>query len=145
MVDRGMILPVNAAHLEVRSDQKFIMAVPVDDRMPDFPANANRDSAKICLEFVVTEDGEVHSPLQIDSAAGCEPIGDPGSMPFVKEAVRAVEDWTFFGAAICDFNYDEAECDTHAARLRPVSIKLAYKFTFSTAGGKRVVAADAAQ
>lgn len=140
-----MILPVNAAYLEVRSDQKFIMAVPIDDRNPDFPVNADRDSAMVCLEFLVTGEGVVHAPLQIASAAGCEPIGYPGSMPFVREATRAVEGWTFFGAAICDFNYDESECDIDATRVRPVPIKLAYKFSFSTVGGKRAVVADAAQ
>lgn len=137
-VDRGMILPFSAARLDVQTNQKFIMAVPIKDKMPVFPSRTKQASATICIEFVVTSDGRVRDAVQIDNAPDCEHISEL-TQPFASEAIRAVSEWTFFGAAICEFVEAESECDTATANLRPVSIKLAYRFSFSTsASGNHV-------
>lgn len=138
-VESGMILPDGAQQTEIKAKQKFLMATPIVERMPDFPSVAvQQDETIVCVGFVVTEEGEVSSVDQIDSAPGCEPVGSMASRAFLPEVRSAVESWAFFGAAICDYDASEDECDAVGARLTPMAIRLAYRFTFTQSNGRSV-------
>lgn len=145
-VESGMILPDGAQQTEIKTKQKFLMAVPVEERMPDFPsASVQQAETAVCVEFVVTEEGQTSSVRQIDAAPGCEAVGSDFSGIFLPEVRNAVESWTFFGAALCDFEVSEDECDAAGARLTPIAVRLAYRFRFTQAEGRRRVTSEAVE
>lgn len=141
-----MILPDGAQQTAIKTKQKFLMAAPVEERMPGFPSvPAPQAETTVCVEFVVSEAGETSSVKQIDAAPGCEPVGSDSSGIFLPEVRNAVDSWTFFGAALCDFEVSEDECEETGARLTPLAIKLAYRFEFTQAEGRRRVTSEAVE
>ena len=139
-VEKGMILPDGAQQTELKPKQKFLMAAPIENRMPNSPSTSSRQpETTICVEFVVAEDGRVDSVRQIDAAPGCEKVGSHISGIFMPEVQSAVESWTYVGAALCNYDANEDECDKSTARLVPLAIKLAYKFKFTQLNGRRSV------
>jgi hypothetical protein len=139
-VEKGMILPEGAQQTELKANQKFLMAAPIENRMPAFPkAPVQQAETTICVEFIVSEDGRAGSVHQIDTAPGCEKIENSASRIFFPAVRTAVESWTYFGSALCDYEVSEGECEQGTAKLTPLAIKLAYKFSFTQSNGKRGV------
>jgi hypothetical protein len=133
-----MILPAGAQQSRLKEKQKFLMAVPIDDPTPAFPDEVTSDvDATLCVELVVHEDGSVGDVKQIDTAPSCEPLQSEASRQFLPAVLSAVESWTYFAAALCEYQTSEAECDAADARLTPVSIRLAYRFAFRQEGSRR--------
>lgn len=139
-----MVIPESAAHVELQSKQRFFAPIPIDAPLPDFPVGYLSADKRIviCSELVVSEDGVVTSDAQIDDAPGCEMVTSKESRSLYPLVQHAVHRWQYFGAAICDYELDESECDEPNARLSPVAVKLAYKFTFSTTQNHHSVSRD---
>lgn len=134
-----MILPDGAARTELRERQAFLMAVPINIEDPVFPAHEREPrSISVCVEFQVSEVGEVHSIQQIDSALDCAQA-QLANKPYFDAVKSAVGEWTFIGAAICDYKISEDDCDSTEATLTAVPIRLAYRFHFRVKNGRRSV------
>lgn len=140
-VDREMVLPPGAARHELDDRQRFLMAVPVSDPMPVFPADLRlRSQAVICASFVVDTDGNT---VDISTAgAGPDCAGSEGTDATqhmqLREAVEhALAQWTWFGAAVCTFP-DEVEpddaCRNEGVTVQPVPLRLDYRFVFAPGG-----------
>lgn len=140
-VDKMMILPANSSYVEVERNQRFIMAIPINNPTPEFPLDGPGEltDATICSRFVVTEDGRVRDIEQIDDAPNCMMLGSKRGEVFMGQVRKALEQWTYFGAAICEFEISEDECRDGRGYLRPLSIRLAYRFNFTTKNGGRAV------
>ena len=138
-VESRMILPDGAARTEIREHQAFIMAIPIRTEDPVFPTDEGEPrEASVCVEFQVSGAGEVNSIQQIDSAPNCDQVRADNA-PYATAAKFAVSQWSFIGAAICDFKVSEDECDGAEAKLTAVPIKLAYRFHFRVENGRRSV------
>lgn len=144
-VDKGMILPDNAQQLEPDKNQKFLMATPIEAPLPSFPADAPVVARTvICVEFVISMEGTTTTIQQIDAFPGCEAVDSNASRYFYPEVREALSKWTYFGAAMCHYETSESECDEDTAIVTPIPIKLAYRFTFTQAGGKSSVVPEPA-
>jgi len=115
------------------------MPVPIESPSPRFPENAKQTAVAVCVEIEVSEEGLVRAARQIEASPDCEARGTQASAAFFPAVREAVESWSFFGAAVCEYEIDEAQCDHGTARLTPVAVKLAYRFEFSQAKGTRQV------
>lgn len=141
-VDTAMILPAGAERTRMKPGEKFLMPVPVESPSPRFPEAATQPAVHICVEIVVSEEGLVGPVRQIDTSPDCESPGSEASAMFFPPVREAVETWTYFGAALCEYATDESQCDQGFARLTPVAVKLAYRFEFSQAKGTRRVSSE---
>lgn len=138
-----MILPEGVARTEVQDRQQFVMAVPINQPLPAYPGGARAPSGQlpVCVEFVVTEEGAVVSPQRLEGAPDCVGGDQPGIAPFIDAALAAVSQWQFFGAGLCTWQQEEAECVDGRAEVRPLAIRLSYRFRFSAGrNGSKVVA-----
>lgn len=94
----------------------------------------------MCVEFVVSEDGVVRSPQLLAGVPDCVDADRPGITPFVEASLAAVAQWRFFGAGMCTWQQEEAECVDGRAEVTPLAIRLSYRFRFSAArNGSKVV------
>ena len=135
-VAHEMILPEGAERTEVQDRQQFVMALPYQQPLPAYPAGVTAVAAQlpVCVEFVVGEDGAVRSQRLLEGVPDCVAAGQPGAAPFVQAALAAVSQWQFFGAGLCSWQQEEAECDDGRAEVTPVAIRLSYRFVFSSEG-----------
>lgn len=139
-VEKDMILPDGAQQTQLKPGQKFLMAVPIQTPLPSYAGwKIQAADTTICVEFVVADDGSVDSVHQIDNASNCEKVDSVASASYLPEVYSAVQSWTYFAAAMCEFKKSEDECDGPSANLTPLSIKLAYKFTFTQLNGRHHV------
>ena len=131
-VAHEMILPEGAERTEVEDRQQFVMAIPIAQPLPAWPqgAPAPASAVPVCVAFVVGEDGAVHSPRLLDGVPDCVAAGQPGITPFVDAALAAVAQWQFFGAGMCTWQHEEAECSDGRAPVTPLAIRLSYRFRF---------------
>ncbi|MGN0862848.1 MAG: energy transducer TonB, partial [Stenotrophomonas koreensis] len=97
----------------------------------------------VCVEFVVGEDGAVHSQRLLDGVPDCVAATQPGITPFVDAALTAVAQWQFFGAGMCTWQQEEAECSDSRAEVTPLAIRLSYRFRFSAGTPGQPVAVEA--
>lgn len=137
-----MILPQSAEHVELETHQTLIPPVPVKQPLPAFPAEypAQEDfKIAICSELIISGDGVVVGDQSIDDAPACEPTDSAQSSVFYPEVRKAVQRWSFIGAAICDDTDAAGDCDESAAPLRPIAVKLAYRFEFTASNGNHAV------
>jgi hypothetical protein len=112
-IRKDMILPVGAVREELRQDQVFLAPVPIKEPMPTFPDDypAGKDlEANICVELVISAEGTVDGVTQIAAAPDCERAGSANSVLLYPQVAAAVNQWTYFGAAICTFDESEDEC-----------------------------------
>ncbi|PJJ97585.1 hypothetical protein CO641_11600 [Lysobacteraceae bacterium NML91-0213] len=140
-VDREMVLPAVAERHELDDRQRFLMAVPVSVPMPVFPEDLRlRTQAVVCASFVVDTDGNTVDVGTAEQGPAC--VGSAGSDAAHYARLRAVvEDalaqWTWFGAAVCTFpdgvEPDDA-CRTEGVAIRPVPLRLDYRFVFAPGG-----------
>ena len=133
-----MILPEGVARTDVQDRQQFVMAVPINQPLPAYPGGARALAGQlpVCVEFVVTEDGAVVSQQLLEGAPDCVEADQPGIAPFIDAALAAVSQWQFFGAGLCTWQQEEAECVDGRAEVRPLAIRLSYRFRFHTDSGK---------
>lgn len=140
-VDREMVLPPAAERHALEDRQRFLMAVPVSDPMPVFPEDLRlRTQAVVCASFVVDADGNTNDISTAEAGPGC--VGSAGidaaQHARLREAVEhALSQWTWFGAAVCTFP-DEVEpddaCRNEGVAVRPVPLRLDYRFVFAPGG-----------
>src|SRR5690606_2035121 len=108
-VGREMLLPEGAPRHPVDEErQRFIMAVPVRDPMPVIPDNMHRfrRTVAVCVGFVVTDDGRTVDVVAHEPGVACPQstsVDATVHAHFRAATVAAVQDWTWFGAAICTF------------------------------------------
>ena len=141
-VDTAMILPAGAERTRMKPGEKFLMPAPIESASPRFPEAAKQANVNVCVEVVVSEEGLVGPVRQIDTAPDCEATGSEASAMFFPAVREAVETWTYFGAALCEYTTGESQCEQGTARLTPVPVKLAYRFEFSQAKGTRRVSSE---
>lgn len=138
-----MILPEGVERTVEQERQQFIMAVPIAQSMPVWPEGVASPAAQlpVCVEFVISEDGAAHSPRLLEGVPDCVAASQPGITPFVDAALAAVAQWQFFGAGMCTWQREEAECSDGRAHVTPLAIRLSYRFRFSAGrNGSKVVA-----
>lgn len=128
-----MLLPKGAERIELEDKQQFVMAVPSAQPMPVWPQGVGTAPAHlpVCVEFVVSEDGAVHSPRLLEGVPDCVAASQPGITPFADAALAAVAQWQFFAAGLCSWQQEEAECSDGRAEVMPLAIRLSYRFRFS--------------
>ena len=131
-VAHEMILPEGAERTVEQERQQFLMAVPIAQPMPVWPEGVVSPAAQlpVCVEFVISEDGSVHSQRLLEGVADCVVASQPGITPFVDTALAAVAQWQFFGAGMCTWQREEAECSDGRAQVAPLAIRLSYRFRF---------------
>lgn len=143
-VERTMVLPPSAQTHEVESNQRFVMAVPIEDLDPVYPQGAAlQGMMQLCVAFVVTTEGTV-TDIAIDRQG--QDCADPDAVtmaPFETAVVAALQRWRYFGAAVYTFpdGIDpdaDPRCEGLDVRVDPVPIRLRYVFTFSSERGGRV-------
>lgn len=143
IMSKRMVMPPHAAAMELESNQEFLMAVPISNPMPQFPSTGSAARAsEVCVEIVVTGDGEVEDAIVVGGVDTCdvEPPAD-----FAEASLVAVRDWSFFGAAVCEFPSvasKNQDCSGSDVIVRPVSIKLMYAFKFEVSNGRGKVSAE---
>lgn len=142
-VERAMVLqPVAQAHTGA-PNQRFLMAGPIEDPDPAYPAGVRFDGAlQVCAMFVVTSEGEVIDIALDRAATTCADPDDEATKPFADAVLGTLPRWRYF-AAICTFPAgidpeSDPRCGGADVRIDPVPIRLRYVFAFSSARGGRV-------
>jgi len=148
-VERARVLPPSAQTRAIASNQRFVMAAPIEDPDPVYPAGVQLDGTlQLCTTFVVTADGEVADVAFDRESSACAEPGTPASAPFEHAIGTTLEQRRYFAAAVCTFpdgNDPESDprCDGAGVRMAPVPIRLRDVFTFSSGRGGRVSRAQA--
>lgn len=143
-VERELVLPPFAQVHEVESNQRFLMAVPIEDPDSAYPKGATlRGVLHLCVAFVVTTEGGITDVAVDEQGVDCADPDDPATVPFESSVRAALQRWRYFGAAVCTFPDgidpdSDPRCDGPDVRVDPVPIRLRYVFTFSSERGGRV-------
>lgn len=137
-----MILPPGARVMDIPKDKAFLMASPVSQPMPEFPAGVSRAAdVSACVEMVVDESGAVSSAVPVYGLPECPLEQAEIDQRFVASSLEAVKRWQFLAAAICTFPPGAPktdDCSGMDVMVSPVAIKLSYVFSFQ--GNGRVTA-----
>lgn len=137
-----MILPSRAETLQVPEDKVFLMAVPLSEKIPDFPSDMLTRSTRdthVCVEIVVSVVGIVSSVMPLYETIECPMSKKQTDARFTKAVADAVQTWEFFAAGICTFPVTIAkneECKGEGVVIERVPIKMAFMFTFQVDGGR---------
>jgi len=148
-VAREMVLPPSARTHVVESNQRFVMAASIEAPDPVYPADAQLDGTlRLCTTFVVNADGAVDDVGFDRESPACVEPGTPASTPFEQAVRTTLQQWRYFGAAVCTFPDgidpdSDPRCDGAGVRVTPIPIRLRYVFTFSSERGGRVSRAQA--
>lgn len=143
-VERAMALPPAAQVHAVESNQRFLMAAPIHDPDPLFPADAPLEGGlRLCVGFVVDAEGTVGQIVADREDSDCADPTDSAARPFVDAINAALNSWRYFGAAVCTFPADvdpdpDPHCDGAGVEVDAVPVRLRYTFTFSSERGGRV-------
>ena len=141
-VGMDMILPPGAETMQVPKDKVFLMAAPISEKMPDFPAGLLTRSARdthICVEIVVSEEGSVSSVIPLYETIECPLSKKHTDERFTKAVTNAVQTWEFFAAAICTFPATIAkndDCKGEGVVTDRVAIKMSFVFSFQVDRGR---------
>lgn len=76
----------------------------------------------------------MHSVQALDGVPDCMHADRPDITPFVGAALAAVAQWQFFGAGLCTWQQEQAECADGRAEVSPLAIRLSYRFVFRSNG-----------
>ena len=124
--------------MDVPKDKAFLMASPVSQPMPAFPAGTSRGTdVSACVEIVVDESGAVSSTTPIYALPECPLRQSEIDQRFVAAVVEVVKNWQFLAAAICTFPPDTPktdDCSGNNVVVSPVAIRLSYVFSFQSSG-----------
>lgn len=141
-VGMQMVLPAMAEVMDIPKDKAFLMASPVSQPLPEYPPGVPRGAgARVCIEFVVDENGAVSSATPLYGLPECPAPQAELDPRFVDSAVDAARQWQFLAAAICTFPHGgeaTVDCEGDEVVVTTVAIKVAYVFVFQSGG--RVVA-----
>lgn len=143
-IERAMVLPPMAQVHTVQSNQRFLMAAPIHDPDPSFPAGVRLEGElRLCVSFVVDADGVVQDVVADREDADCADPANAAAIPFVDAVTTTLRSWRYFGAAICTFPLivdpdSDPRCETEGVEVDAVPIRLRYTFTFSAERGGRV-------
>lgn len=143
-VEREMVLPPFAQVHKVDTNQRFLMAAPIEDPDPVYPARAAlRGVLQLCAAFVVTAEGGIADVAIDQQGDNCADPDDPATAPFETAVRAALQRWRYFGAAVCTFPDggdpdSDPRCEGPDVRVDPVPIRLRYVFAFSSERGGRV-------
>jgi hypothetical protein len=131
-----MIVPPGAAVMDIPKDKVFLMASPVSQPMPVFPAGAPKTmNVSACVEMVVDESGAVSSATPIFGLPDCPLAQTEIDQRFVVASLEAVKSWQFLAAAICTFPPEAPkndDCSGVDVAVSPVAVKLSYVFSFQS-------------
>jgi len=131
-----MILPPGAPVMDIPKDKVFLMASPVSQPMPVFPASAPKTTnVSACVEMVVDESGAVSSATPIYGLPDCPLVQAEIDQRFVVSSLEAVKNWQFLAAAICTFPPGvpkNDDCSGADVAVSPVAIRLSYVFSFQS-------------
>jgi len=137
-VGMRMILPPGAEIMEIPENQSFLMASPVSQPMPVFPAAAPRNTnTSVCLELIINESGSVSSATPSYALPECLQTETGLDQRFVTSAVAAAKEWQFLAAATCAFPVGTPktdDCSGDRVVITPVAIKVSYVFSFQGDG-----------
>lgn len=148
-----MVLPPMAPVMDIPRDTRFLMAAPVSQPLPEYPAGVARGSAaRVCVEMVIGEEGAVVSAGALYALPDCPASQAELDPRFVSAAVEAARQWQFLAAAICTFPDGAGvtdDCSGPGVVVTPVAIRVSYVFSFHpggrvTAGTNRAGRAGAA-
>src|SRR5690554_1839103 len=143
-VDMRMVLPPMAEVMDVPKDKTFLMASPVTQPSPAYPSGVQRGaSARVCIEFVIDENGAVASTTPLYGLPECPAPKEELDPQFIISAVEAAGRWQFLAAAICTFpdGVDATDdCSGEEVVVTTVAIKIAYVFSFESGGRVTAVA-----
>jgi len=143
-VERAMVLPPMAQVHTVESNQRFLMATPIQDPDPMFPADARLEGElRLCVSFVVDADGVVRDIVADHEDMDCADPDNAASTPFVDAVTATLRSWRYLGAAICTFPAgvdpdSDPRCEGVGIEVDAAPIRLRYTFTFSSERGGRV-------
>ncbi|HEY0333313.1 MAG TPA: hypothetical protein VGC74_06315 [Stenotrophomonas sp.] len=137
-VGMQMVLPPGAQILDVQEDAFFLMASPVSQPMPVFPAGVSGDSdVGVCVEMVVDESGAIRTARPVYELPECPLDSAKIDGRYVASAVAAVKQWQFLAAATCSFPPGATkteDCSGSDVVVSPIAIKLSYAFSFQRGG-----------
>ena len=135
-VDMRMVLPPGVQAMSIPKDQVFLMASPVSQPMPAFPADApNKISTSVCVELVIAESGGISSATPLHALPECPKTRSQSDSRFVKSVVEAAMKWQFLAAATCVFPSGipaTDDCSGDGVVITPVAIKASYVFSFQS-------------
>lgn len=138
-----MILPLGAKVAQERRGEKILAPGIIEAPLPSFPPGIKGDvEARICVELVVTVEGNVGAVAQVDDFPSCQPLGSALSRTFFPPVADAVSGWQFFSGGRCRYVHDEGECRRAGAAIERMPMKLAYSFHFSRSDGVAAVSQD---
>lgn len=144
-VGMGMILPKSAEKIEVPEDQTFLFPVPVvEPVLPEYPTAliASKQSANVCIEIVIDENGEVSRTVPLFDIPDCPDSSNKLNPLFIEASIKAIKQWQFSAAAICKFPVTvkkNDDCEGDGVIISTIPIKLAYTFGFSVKNKKPIV------
>lgn len=72
----------------------------------------------------------------------CLSVGDSAAQPYLDEVYKSTKEWQFYGAALCHWKIDRAECEVEEPApemIERVRTRLPFRFDFTIENGiKRV-------
>lgn len=139
MIESDMLIPPFASRQEVKKNEHFLMASPIQQVAPVYPPALVQEiqpPTVICVEFVIGREGKVTHVTPLHEHPPCEDTLMPANLPFRQAAEAAVWQWSFFAAAICKPDPQTDDCGGPLSVVTAIPIKLAYSFTFSSTDGE---------
>jgi hypothetical protein len=142
-VGARMILPPLATTMKMQEQQLFLMANHLNpELLPDYPAEKIADgpeAARVCVDLVVDEGGEVTWAVPLHGGPECPEAADPELAPFEQVVLTTVREWQFTAAAVCTFppgiEKNDA-CEGEGVVERAVPLRMAFVFDFSKHEGR---------
>jgi hypothetical protein len=142
-VGASMILPPQARMMKMEQQQLFLMANHLNpEHLPDYPAPqmaAGPERARVCVDLVVSEAGEVVWAVPLHGGPDCPATAEPALVPFEQAALAAVREWRFTAAAVCTFPpgiEKNDDCEGEGVTERAVPLRMAFTFDFSRHEGR---------
>ena len=135
-VGMRMVLPPGAQVMSIPKNQGFLMATPVSQPMPVFPADTpTKVSTSVCVELVISESGGISSAIPLYALPECPQTKSQLDQRFVQAAVEAAMKWQFLAAATCVFPAETPmtdDCSGEGVMITPVPIMVSYVFSFQS-------------
>ena len=142
-VGARMIVPPMANTMKMQEQQVFLMAEHLNpERLPAYPPalmDAGPEAARVCVDLVVGEGGNVTWAVPLRAVPDCPAAADAALAPFEQAVLASVHDWRFTAATVCAFppgmekNY---ECQGEGVTRRAVPLRMAFVFDFSRREGR---------
>jgi hypothetical protein len=142
-VGASMILPPQARTMKMEQTQLFVMANHLNpEHLPDYPAAqlaAGPEKARVCVDLVVSEAGEVIWAVPLHGGPDCPAAAEPALAAFEQAVLATVREWQFTAAAVCTFPpgiEKNEDCEGEGVTERAVPLRMAFTFDFSRREGR---------